>query len=75
MKARLLKKLRKRYSAGYCIVKTLNGYQLQNLDLSTSEFYTSLNDAKENFILKVRTDILRYVYEHKHKRSIKFYPW
>ena len=81
MKARLLKKLRRKYAKKYCLTKTTDSRWKLWYGKHEFEYYLfpSIEKAKAAFPGYVRNDILNYLakYREKHGRrySIRYYPW
>lgn len=81
MKARLLKKLRKKCAKKYTIFKG-PGYwtvHYNTFSLSRKDNFSSIDAAKKFCIEKIQEDIRREVCSLREKypysRSINFYPW
>lgn len=81
MKARLLQKLRRRYSRKYAIRRWSGGWCVVWGASDTARLrYSSLERAKHQFCEMVRVDILSYVVKYRERhfyfnRSITYYPW
>lgn len=80
MKAKLLKKLRNKFSENYEISRCNKGWMIKrrgNKYMTWKEF--SLEDAKKCATIQVRREIEAYIdgyYKtHKHRHSFTFYPW
>lgn len=81
MKARLLKKLRRRYSRKYVIRRWSGGWCVSwgASDIDRLR-YSTLDRAKIQFREMVRDDIMAYVVKFRNRlfylnRKVTYYPW
>ena len=81
MKARLLKKLRRRYSRKYVIRRCSGGWCVAWGGSGIERLrFSSLERAKHQFCEMVRGDIMAYVVKFRNRlfylnRKITYYPW
>ena len=81
MKAKLLRKLRRRYSRKYVIRRWSGGWCVVWGGSNAERLrYSSLERAKHRFCEMVRDDITSYVVKVRNRhfyfnRSITYYPW
>lgn len=78
MKAKLLKKLRRKYAKKYAITRCLGGWKLCT-SRNNEYVYKSLDEAKKGFIGFVHIDLRDKVRELRDNvgisGDIKYYPW
>lgn len=81
MKAKLLKRLRKRYWRKYCICKQGRGWVVFERNVPSNRFlFDSIDKAKRLVVYFVRRDVLSHVSDYRgvirfFNRTIKYYPW
>lgn len=76
MKAKLLKKLRKKYSEPYSVKYDRNTtrYYLYKNDVQWDHDY-SIKGIKKIFISRIHAELAAYLRNHGRCEQKKFYPW